>query len=196
MKTIQCICLIIFLVLSGCAVPRYEHKYKTPKGLNFKEGQWLINDIKGEPKNKEFLEDLLMQKMKQIAKDSIFHIKDIRPESMIAKDIPFQMDSMALSNLKTISSFDFLFNVRTKVLKDEAGDLILFPNDNKYESKVMVEFVVYQLSNCRRIYYQKITGSVVVQANNEDLYFAKSAQSLLKGSIKQAFKEIETYSYY
>ena len=94
MKTIQFICLILVLFLSACAVPRYEHTYKTPKGLNFKEGQWLVNDIIGEPKNKAFLEDFMMQKMKQIAKDSIFHIRDVRSESMIAKDLPFLMDSI------------------------------------------------------------------------------------------------------
>lgn len=182
--------------LSSCAIPKYTHEYRTSKGMNFTKGRWLINYVDAPWSSRECLTENLLKKLRKLAGDSIVYIADVGGESLLQKNIPFSVDSSTLKNIKTYTNFDYLVNVRAREIKDDLSDIMISSPEGYSKSEANCQIVIYDINKGTKAYSQKVTGSVVLNENDDDFRFAKSTESLMVGSLNKSLKDLKKYSHY
>lgn len=177
-------------------MPKYTHEYRTPKGMNFTKGLWLVNYVDAPWSLREFLTKNLLRKLSELAGDSIVYIADVGGKSLLQANIPFLVDSLTLKNIKTYTNFDYLVNVRAKEIKDDLSDIMISSPEGYSMSEANCQIVIYDINKGIKAYSQKVTGFVKFNANEGDFYFAKSANNLMIGSLNKALKDLKKYSHY
>ncbi len=190
------ISISIMLVISSCAFPHYQHSYESTKGLDLRNGKWLINNIETDLPyySKEHLTKNLIKKFEKIVGDSVVYIDSISLKYILPSQMKFELSSETLMSLKNTTDFDYVLNVRGDIIRDELGSVIINPyySDETNESEVYID--VYEVSSGQRIYSQRIVASVSMNENNEKVQFSKSASALVFSALKKGLKKVKKYS--
>lgn len=188
--------LFIIVIFSSCAATHYQHVFESPKGLDFRNGKWLVNNIESglSSELKEDLNEILLSGISDLRRDSVYHIRNVQFDYLIPSRFTFDMSPDALVSLHKTTDFDCLINIKADKIRNDLADIYLSsPNDfGKSESEVWI--VVYEIKTGNRIYSHRIIASVTLDENDENIRFAKSANSLIYKALKKGLKELKKYS--
>lgn len=188
--------LLISIVISSCAMPHYQHIFESSKGLDFRTGKWLVNNIETDLswKSKEALTNNLLEGLNDLRGDSVYFIDNVQFDYLVPSHFQFNISSDVLDVLNKTTDFDYLVNVKALKKRNDLSDIMLSSpmSYSKSESEVMI--VVYEIKTGFQIYSHRIIATVVLDENDDDVTFAKSAHSLIFGALKKGLKEIRKNS--
>lgn len=193
MKTVLYYCIVLILIISSCATPRYVHDFKTSRVLDFRTGKWLVNNIETNlsGKAKKYLTENLLRKLNKINSDSIIYIDTARLYFSLPNQILFKTPNETLELLKLTTNFDYLVSVKTQENRDEMGSFLLSSPLNYKKNEAEVSIVVYELKTGSLIYSQRIIGTVELDVNDPDVRISKSASGLIFGALDKGLKEMK-----
>jgi hypothetical protein len=188
--------VIISFLLTSCASVSYQHFYEHSKGLDFQQGTWLVNTIEGDihGKSRIVLTNLLLQELKELGGDSVYYIEDVHFDYLVPENIQFILANEAAGILHKTTGYDFLVNMKTQKIRDDLLDVIFSPPEVYSKSESEVTLVVYDIHTGQKIYSQRIVASVSLNEDDDDIKFAKSANSLIFKALKKGLKDLSKYS--
>ncbi len=188
--------ILFFFLLSSCASVSYQHIYEHSKGLDFKQGTWLVNTIESDihGKSRIVLTNILLQELKKLGGDSVHYIEDVNIDYLVPDNIQYDLSSEAANILHKTSGYDFLINLKTQKIRNDLHDINFPPPEDFSKSESEVTLVVYDIHTGQKIYSQRIIASVSLDEEDEDIKFAKSANSLVFKALKKGLKDLEKYS--
>lgn len=187
---------LLVVLLTSCAFPHYQHSYESSRGLNLREGKWLVNKIETNltDYSKENLTKNLIKKFKELVRDSVVYIDSITLEERLLYQMTFELSPETLMALKYTTDFDFVLCIKGDKIRNEVSSIIINPEftNDRNESEVYID--VYAVDIGQRIYSQRIVATISMNESDEKFQFSKSATGLVFGALKKGIKKIKKYS--
>ena len=188
--------LILVVLISSCNLPKYYFKDDTiTTGVNFSEGKWLLDRIQTTKENEDkltkmttaFFEKKLAQRF-----NTVFNEK-----ALISQKNNFPLSREELKQIKTGTNYDFFIQIKSGNSKNELGAIDVTPArfNSNLTNEASIQLIIYDLNTQQVIYHKNafgVTGNP--EKNNNDVTFSKSSQSLLFGSLKKIFKDLDEKS--
>jgi hypothetical protein len=189
------ILLGFIFIISSCAIPKYTHVYTSSKYLDLRNGGWLINYASGNTPDylKQSVEDEVIQEFKELGVDTIFSLRELILDYITPDHFTSNLSQETLSLLHQTTDFTYIMSIETMKIKDELSEIMLSVPDKGSQSISEVVLKVYDIKSKQLIYHQRIIGKVTMVEDDPDYSFAKSANGLVYGAIKQGLKEIKKY---
>lgn len=194
MKVIKLFILIV--LFSACNLPKYYFKddYITT-GVNFSEGNWLLDRIQTSKENEDeltYMTTNYFEKKLDHRFNTIFNEK-----VLIAQKNNFSLNKEQLKQIKIGTNYDFFIQIKAEILENELGSIDATPSkfNSNLTNEVSLQLIIYDL-NTQEIIYNKqaigVTGNIEKKSNNITL--SKSSQKLLYGCLKKIFKDLDKKS--
>ncbi len=186
----------VVLLLSSCAIPKYTHVYTSSKYLDLRYGSWLVNYASGNTPEylKKNIEDKVIQKFHEMGVDSIVSLRDIVLDYISPALITSNLTPETLQLFRNTTGFSYILSIETFKVKDELSGLVLSAPEEESHSISEVILKVYDLKEAQWIYHHRVMGKVTMDEDYTDYTFAKSANGLVYGAVKQALKKIQKYA--
>lgn len=186
---------LIFLV-SSCAIPKYTHVYNSSKYLDLRYGTWLVNYASGNVPDyvKMGVEDKVIAGFKEMGVDTIFSLRELILDYITPEQFTNTLSQETLSLLHQTTDFSYIISVETLKIKDELSGLMLSAPVKESQNVSEVVIKVYDIKSKQMIYHHRIIGKVTMDEEYPDYSFAKSANGLVNGAVKQALKKIKKNS--
>lgn len=194
--------LLVFIsstiLITSCAIPNYNHIYKSPKGLDLRSGKWLVSYVEGNLSTDEskMVAKKIYKEFKEIGVDSIQLIDNVSFDYIIPDRFQFLVSKQTLQLLHRTTDFNYMIGVRAVKIKDELTSIMIDPPYKECENKSKVEIVVHDIGNREKIYHQTIIGTVTMDEDDDEVIFTKSTKGLIKGAVKRGMREIKKYAAY
>ncbi len=188
--------LILVVLFSSCNLPKYYFKDdKTTTGVNFSEGKWLLDRIQTTKENEDKLTkmttDYFREKLKNRFNTVFFE------KALIAQKNNFPLTSKELKQIKIGTNYDYFIQIKSGSLKNELGSIDATPArfNNNLTNEASIQLIIYDLNTQQVIYHKNafgVTGNT--EKNSNDINLSKSSRSLLFGSLKKIFKDLDEKS--
>ncbi len=168
MKKTLIVFLTIFSLLS-CGNTKYTILYEKEKNIDFSQGKWILNEPLTNNENGR-IEYIALKGFKEILKDSLFELKELRKDRLISPALPFDLSEKELKDLKIGTDCDFLISIKSIIVKNEMGSFANVPNigstikTNQAESTIRI----YDLNSLTLLSESTIIGKVEVEKNEDD----------------------------
>jgi len=162
----------------SCDSIQYVHSIdSTPYGADYSNGKWLLNTIESPY--------LIKERMTKIAFDDFVKHLGGRLDKMEGNNIslsyvPINPDTLLLKRLKKQSNYDYLINIKGKVIY------------NDYKKSTTTTFLeIYDLNTLEIIYHRKVIGKHKVDYDDSrDVVFAKGVNGIIISSLKKIMRKI------
>lgn len=188
--------LTFLVVISSCNIPNYYFERTQNTGVDFRSGNWLLNEIEA-PKG---VIDALTKKSKKdftsFLGERVQYIHDAKG-ILIGKKVNLNPSINQMKDLRNGTNYDYFINVKAGVLKEELGSLNVsnskFNANEENRSQVIIE--IYDLQNLQIIYSNKVIGSTKTPENSSsDVQFSKSSENLIIGGYNKLIKDLSKKS--
>lgn len=194
----RCYVLFIFIgLLASCATPHYIHIYKSPKGMDFTTGKWLVTNVDGKlPYTyKEGLSRNLLKGFRKLRGDSIYSVNEVSLKYISHDKFSFELSPVILETLKKTTDYDYVVTASACKVRDDVPDLIYLDKPVSYQkSESEVCIAVYDVSLGARVYFQRITASVTLDVGDDKVVFGRSAGNLLYDALAKGLKDLKNNS--
>ncbi|PWH83912.1 hypothetical protein DIS18_04990 [Algibacter marinivivus] len=186
-------CLSIIL-LASCHTASYLNDLdSTPYGIDFREGNWLLNEVTSPNDIKEQLTKIAYDGFQKKLGNNLKKAQDIKNISL--PYISIKPNKLLLEQIKKTTKFDYLINIVCKNSKDDIGGLKIGQTYNERKNIAQAVLEIYDLNNSELIYYRKTSGQVRIDENdNENFAFVTSTNKIMVKSLKKIMKKINTKS--
>ena len=188
--------LIFTILLSSCNLPKYYFKDDhITTGVDFSEGKWLLDNIQTQKESEEKLTQLATEFFQKKLNSRFNSVRNER--TLIAQKNTFPLSKEAIAQIKIGTNYDFFIQIKSGKLKNELGVIDTTPSrfNSNLTNEASIQLIIYDL-NSQQIIYSKnaygITGNP--EKNSNDITFSKSSESLLIGSLKKIFKDLDKKS--
>jgi len=188
--------LIFTILLSSCNLPKYYFKDdQITTGVDFSEGKWLLDNIQTSKESEEKLTQLATQFFQKKLDNRFNSVSNER--TLIPQKNTFPLSKEAIAQIKIGTNYDFFIQIKSGKLKNELGVIDTTPSrfNSNLTNEASIQLIIYDL-NSQQIIYSKnaygITGNP--EKNSNDITFSKSSESLLIGSLKKIFKDLDKKS--
>jgi len=188
--------LIFTILLSSCNLPKYYFKDdQITTGVDFSEGKWLLDNIQTSKESEEKLTQLATEFFQKKLNSRFNSVRNER--TLIAQKNTFPLSKEAIAQIKIGTNYDFFIQIKSGKLKNELGIIDTTPSrfNSNLTNEASIQLIIYDL-NSQQIIYSKnaygITGNP--EKNSNDITFSKSSESLLIGSLKKIFKDLDKKS--
>lgn len=204
--------VFIFLMLLNCYVPVRRDYQGMSKSLVFnKNKKWLINDAYTDlnATQREELNLKILQTFQELSSGNAATVLEAKKQNLIPSKISLNPTLEELEALQG-SQYDYLVNVRTKIVKDQIASLEIEKplQYSKNEAFAIVE--IFDLKTLKRCYYQKASSQTErnpqktypeysgqelynekINGKDKGPYLAYSASALSIKNLKKILKDIE-----
>lgn len=188
--------LILVFLFSSCNLPKYYFKDdSTTTGVNFAEGKWLLDRIQTSKENENKLTKITTDYFSNKLNNRFNTV--LSEKILIAQKNNFPLTSKELKQIKIGTNYDFFIQIKSGNMKNELGSIDTTPSrfNSNLSNEASIQMIIYDL-NTQQIIYTKnafgVTGNP--EKSNNDVTFSKSSQSLLFGSLKKIFKDLDEKS--
>ena len=178
----------------SCAVPKYMHVYESGKGLDLRSGQWLINNVQADSYIENSVKEKIYQGFMEMGVDSIQRVDEVDFMYITPDHFNFNLSAETLSLLQKTTEYDYIISVDVLKIKNELSGIMISSPDRESSSIAEVTITVHDINRLKKIYHQRIIGTVTIEENDDDTVLAKSATGLIYGAINKGLKEIKKYS--
>lgn len=201
--------IILVSTLQSCFVNVIRDYDGLSKTLVFNQNKkWLINNVYTDldATQDEQLNNKILETFNKLSSGNALSIDEARKNNLLPSTISFAPDLEQLQSLKENSGFDFIVNIRTKIIKNQLASLEL-ENPLQYsKNSAFAILEVYDLKTLKKIYYQKAysensldkaktypeySAEEVRQNKKEGPHFNYSAETLSIKDLKKILKDIE-----
>lgn len=198
MKPISIISILFLSLLSSCQYftkTSYIVHYETSKALDFRTEKYLVNNIETDLswKMQEALNNDFVNKLKKIGGEAIVYIDDIRMKYSLPNKISFKPSKENFELLKLTTNFDYLVNVTTKQIRNDAGSIILTDPFSYKKNESEITIIIYDIKTSQEIYKQRVIAYIELDQTNKDVIFVNSSSNLIFKAVKKGLKEIKKY---
>jgi len=155
--------------LLSCGNTKYTILYEKEKHIDFSHGKWILNEALTNNENRR-IQHIALREFKEILKDSLFELKELRSDKLIPSSLPFELTQKELRDLKIGSACDYLISVKCIIVKDEMGSFANSPNfgttkkTNQAESTIRI----YDLNKLTLISESTIIGKAELTKSEGD----------------------------
>jgi len=188
--------LIFTILLSSCNLPKYYFKDDhITTGVDFSEGKWLLDNVQTSKESEDKLTKITSDYFQKKLKNRFNTV--INEKTLIAQKNNFPLTKEELKQIKIGTNYDFFIQIKSGKMKNELGAFDTTPSrfNSNLTNEASVHLIIYDL-NAQEIIYNKnaygITGNP--EKNSNDVTLSKSSQSLLVGSLKKIFKDLDKKS--
>lgn len=198
---------IFILILTSCHTASYYIDNPTHRtGVDFRTGEWLLNDIDCPEFTQEKLTTETLNFFNENTNNRIKQISKIHG-LLIPSKIPLNPSKNQLKLLKDGTGFDFFINIKASKDKNDYGSFTLYESQKSSGKNVgSVILEVYDL-NLQQIIYSKkaigVSGKTADITNYnpnsskkliDNIAFFKSSNQLMFGALKKIFKDLKNTS--
>lgn len=170
--------------------------------MDFKQGKWIINQTQSNSKlayTKLYTNSL--NEFRKILGDSLLEINEVRITSLIAPEIPFDLDADGLRELNTQTGCDYLINITDNVIHNGLGLISLPTNEEGYieSNTASVEIKIYHLESGMEIssssVYVKLEqyGDLTQTKSSSYPTINTSAYTLMLSAAKKLIRKYDKY---
>jgi len=186
--------LIMVLVISSCANIRYVQSYSTPKGLDFKDKKYLLNNIYSPYAASTY--DSFVNGLKSVGEGAIDEVLDARNKGVIIpQDIKFEISDEDLEVIALSKEYDYLIQISTS--KDYETDNLQLATTNLSSSRARTIIRIYDIYTKSIIYDQLIVALSEKDNNKNDglnrLNYSAPPVYLTKKALHKALIDIKKY---
>ncbi|MCL9769043.1 hypothetical protein NAT47_01290 [Flavobacterium sp. HXWNR69] len=188
--------MFLVFLFSSCNLPKYYFKDDSiTTGVDFSEGKWLLDRIQTSKENEDkltkmttdFFEKKLDQRFNTVFNEKV----------LISQKNNFPLSSEELKQIKIGTNYDFFIQIKSGNSKNELGAIDATPArfNSNLTNEASIQLIIYDLNTKQVIYHKNafgVTGNP--EKSNSDVTFSKSSQSLLFGSLKKIFKDLDEKS--
>lgn len=188
--------LIVPFFLVSCNLPSYVFNNQAQTtGLDYTQGKWLLNRVSAPNEVSDRLTALALKDFNRHLQGRLGYVPDTKG-LLIPPKIGFNPSKEVLANLKKGTNYDYFINIKAAETKNDFGALDISPHKmnggGSNVNEVTVE--IYDLNLQQIIYSQKVTGSVGMPKDNQDVHVSKPSSSLIIGAYKKIIKDLEKRS--
>lgn len=194
------IILISLAILQSCQTASFKFDEKTLyKGVDFKQGKWLLAEIDAPNNITEDIQTIAQEKINELLHENVTYITD--DTSLMPLNISINPSKKELVRVKGVTNYDFLVYIKSVILKDEISSVSYSYNPNEKNNpssrkrnitSTIVE--IYDLNSADIIYSRKMNASVTKSKHQKnDVSFARGTKSLIIKSTKKIFKELKQW---
>ncbi len=179
--------LVISLLLFSCAAPKFIYEHEGMSDLDFTKGKWILNRPMHVNTKNDFYDKSLI-KWREVVKDSLYSLHDVRRNKLISENIDFEPSASALKNIKIGTDCDYLINTKTEVLSDQlSGPTVSSQSNGKtfLSNEANVEVRIYDLNSGKMVAMRKAYGYIKeeISRGNTDITTALPAEGIIRNGI-------------
>jgi hypothetical protein len=185
------------LLFSSCVIPKYTHIYEsTNKGLDLRNGKWLINYSNGNNISSfnMAIENKVLDHLSELGVDSIDLVRNIDFRYILPERLINGVDQETLNLLSESTDYTYLVSVKTIRVEDELLGVQLSEIEEDIQNISEVIIVVYDIKGNEKIYHQRVIGKVKLEPADGKNTITKSSTGLIYSALNRGFKEIDKYS--
>lgn len=188
--------LFIIIIFSSCAMPSYQHIFESSKGLDFRSGKWLVNNIETNLSwdSKYALTENLLKGLNNIRGDSVYFVDDVQFKYIVPSSFHFNMSIDVLEVLKNTTDFNYVVSVKAIKKRNEVSDILFSAPMTYSKSESEVWITVYEIKSGLKIYSHRIIATIELDENDDEVTFARSANSLIFDALRKGLKEMKKNS--
>ena len=183
-------------LFSNCGGAKYHYNFEKGKNLDFSQGKWILNKPHTNY-NEDRIYSIAKREFKDILKDSLLEIADLRKEKLIGLQIPFNPTTEELKDLKTGTDCDYLINYTTNLLKDEMGSFASSSNFGTVikSNEASTTIKIYDLNKLELISESYVLGIVKKTRTTEDSNwdYVSSGGTLTMTGLARLIKRNDKY---
>lgn len=193
------IAILLFLAtFFSCSngVSYISEKQNSNLGVDFTKGTWLLNKIDCPNNVLNDLTGLANTRFGAHLKDRMYSTSSLNND-LISTKIEFNPSKKELQELKKLTVFDFIINIKAENLKENLPkiDITNHKYKNKSSNRGSVEVEIYDLNALEISYSKKITGiESISESNNSDLNINKSTNEIIIACYKKIMTDLEKKS--
>lgn len=186
--------ILIIVGLSACANIKYAQSYSTPKGLDFLEKKYLLNDIYTPYSQSTYTS--FSNELKAIGAGNIDLIIDARSKGVIIpQNMKFEIEDEHLDIIALAKQYDYLIQVSTS--PDYETDNLQLVNTNLSSSRARITIRIYDVYT-KLIIYDQLVVAISEKDNNDDsklsaLKYSAAPLMLTQRALKKALADINKY---
>lgn len=168
MKKSLLLFLCIFSILS-CGNTKYTYLFEKEKNIDFSNGKWILNEPYTNNENGR-IQHIALREFKEILKDSLFELKELRRDKLIATKLPFEPNEHDLKDLKIGTNCDYLINIKSNIVRDEMGSFANAPNigSTKKTNQAQSTIRIYDLNKLTLLSESTVIGKAELTKNSDD----------------------------
>jgi len=190
------ILLLIVPLFSNCGGAKYHYNFEKGKNLDFSQGKWILNKPYTNY-NEDRIYSIAKREFKDILKDSLLEIADLRKEKLIGLQIPFNPTTEELKDLKTGTDCDYLINYTTLLLKNEMGSFASSSNFGTVikSNEASTAIKIFDLNKLELISESFVLGIVKETRTTEDgnWDYVSSGGTITMNGLARLIKKYDKY---
>lgn len=180
--------MLIALLFSSCAFPRYKHVTEANQKLDFSKGKWIVNNIESPEGTNADMTGIVLKKLDY---RSITYIDSLRLFLALPYNIPFSPDSVMLDNVGVLSKYDYLINVKTGIIDDNPEGAYLKNPTGYLKRRSEATIVIYDLKFHRKVYSDNVVASIILGVDDTNFRYAKSTKRLMYSALRKSLKTLK-----
>lgn len=188
--------LIVIPLFSNCGGAKYYYNFERGKNLDFSQGKWILNKPYTNY-NSDRIYSIAKREFKDILKNSLFEIIELRREKIIGRQIPFNPTIEELKDLKTGTNCDYLINYTTVLIKNEMGSFATSSNVGTVikSNEASTTIKIYDLNNLELISESLVFGIVKKRRSTEDgnWDYVSSGGTITMNGLARLIKKYDKY---
>jgi len=181
---------ILAFLFTSCIGAGYQHTLNsTPYGVDYREGNWLLNNIEAPLTIKDKMTELAHKHFK---KELGSNFRDANTDKSIALSyIPINPDTLLLKRLKKESRSDYIINIKSEELSDNLGALKISDVQGYQSNAAQTTLQIYDLNTLEIIYNRTVTGSASLYNDDDKSFkFITTTNKIMVKSLKKILKRI------
>lgn len=162
--------LMFGLLFFSCKAPKFVYEHEGLSDLDFTKGKWILNKPHHINTTDDFYDESLA-KWKELIKDSLYSLHDIRRNKLIFENIDFKPSVNVLKNIRIGTDCDYLITTNTEVLREQLSGVTVSPpiyGKTYLANEANVEVRIYDLRSGEMVAMRKAYGSIKEETSSED----------------------------
>ncbi|WP_158974309.1 hypothetical protein [Cellulophaga sp. L1A9] len=188
--------LIIIVLLSflSCGNTKYTYLFEKGKNIDFSSGKWILNETYTNNTNGR-IQHIAVREFKDILKDSLFELTELRSDKLVASKIPFEPKESDLKDLKIGTACDYLINIKSIIEKDKMGSFPNTPNigSTKKTNQAQITIRIYDLNKLTLISESTVIGKAELTKNSDDgnLDYVNTGSTISMNGLSKLIRKYE-----
>lgn len=187
---------MLLILLSSCAGTAYRHIYQSNKSVCFTSGKYLLTGVFGNAP--EYKKEALARQLMSFIGENLTDSIDYAFEQDFEYIPPFlftetlTQDTQGL--LRKTTDYRYVISLNAYVASDDLGDLMLGEAQVYDKSEVKIRLKIEDIILKETVYDHTVIGKTEIHENDEEIYLANSASTLLSKSLKKLLKLLQKSS--